>query len=87
MKPILGLCAVIASAASLIAGHTPASAQYYFPQYNSRPTRSFTGYSGTLYDVYTPKRNSYGSSFGSSFGQPRSSNKGFGHSSGSYFGW
>jgi hypothetical protein len=86
MKPILGLCAVIASAASLIAGHTPASAQYYFPQYNSRPTRDFTGYSGTPYKIYTPKRNS-NDCFGCSFDQPRSSNKGFGHSSGSYFGW
>jgi hypothetical protein len=87
MKPILGLCAVIASAASLIAGHTPASAQYYFPEYNSRPTRSFTGYSGTLHNVYTPIKNYYGSHYGSSFDQPRRSNKGFGHSSGSYFGW
>jgi hypothetical protein len=87
MKAILGLFAVTASAASLLAGGTPASAQSYFPQYNSRPSSSFTGYSGTRYKVYTPKSNSSGSSFGSSFDQPRRSNKGWGHSSGSYFGW
>ena len=83
MKAILGLFALTASAAALLAGGTAASAQSYFPQYNSRPTSSFKGYSGTRYNVYTPKSNSYGSSFD----QPRRSNKGWGHSTGSYFGW
>ena len=87
MKAILGLFAVTASAAAILGAGTPVSAQSYFPQYNSRPSSSFTGYSGTRYKVYTPKSNSSGSSFGSSFDQPRRSNKGWGHSSGSYFGW
>ena len=87
MKAILGLFAVTASAAVTLGDGTPVSAQSYFPQYNSRPSSSFTGYSGTRYKVYTPKGSSSGSSFGSSFDQPRRSNKGWGHSSGSYFGW
>ena len=87
MKAIFGLLAVASSAAALLAAGTPASAQSYFPQYNSQPSRSFTGYSGTRYKVYTPKSNSSGSSFGGSFDQPSRSNKGWGHSSGSYFGW
>jgi hypothetical protein len=87
MKAIFGLLAVASSAATLLATGSPASAQSYFPQYNSQPSRSFTGYSGTRYKVYTPKSNSSGSSFGGSFDQPSSSNKGWGHSSGSYFGW
>lgn len=80
---ILGILAAASSAAALLAATTPASAQSYYPQYNSRPSSSFTGYSGTRYKVYTPKSNS----FGSSFDQPRRSSKGWGHSSGSYFGW
>jgi len=87
MKAIFGLLTAVSSAAALLAAGTPASAQSYFPQYNSRPSSSFTGYSGTRYKVYSPKSNSSGSSFGSSFDQPRRSNKGWGHSSGSYFGW
>ena len=87
MKSILAAVAVTASAAALLAGGTPASAQTYFPQYNSRPSNSFTGDSGTRYNVYTQKSNSSGSFSGGSFDQPRRSNKGWGHSSGSYFGW
>ena len=58
MKSILAAVAVTASTAALIAGGTPVSAQTYFPQYNSRPSNSFTGYSGTRYNVYTQKSNS-----------------------------
>jgi hypothetical protein len=87
MKAIFGLLAAASSAADLQTTGTPASAQAYFPQYNSQPSRSFTGYSGTRYNVYTPKSNSSGSSFGGSFDQANRSNKGWGHSSGSYFGW
>lgn len=87
MKAILAGIAVTASAAALLIGGTPASAQSYFPQYNSRPSSSFTGYSGTRYNLYSPKSDSYSSSFDSDFGQPIRSNKGWGHSSGSYFGW
>ena len=88
MKAILGLFAVTASAAALLAGGTAASAQSYFPQYNSRPSSSFTGHSGTRYNIYTPKNQSYGSNYnGTSFDQPRRTNKDWGYSSGSYFGW
>ena len=87
MKAIFGLLAVASSAAALLATSSPASAQSYFPQYNSQPSRSFTGYSGTNYKVYVPKSNSSGWSGGGSFDQPSRSNRGWGHSSGSYFGW
>ena len=86
MKPLLGLLAVASSMAAVLTSGTPAAAQYY-SSYGSRPSYSFTpSQSNTRYDVYQPQR-SYSSGYGSSFGQPRHSNKGFGHSSGSYFGW
>ena len=87
MKAIFGLLAFATSAAALLTNSTPASAEYYLPEYNSQPSRSFTGYSGTNYKVYVPKRNSSGWSVGGSFDQPSRSNRGWGHSSGSYFGW
>lgn len=86
MKPLLALLAVASSLTAVISSGTPAAAQYYSP-YRSRPSTSFTpSQSNTRYNVYQPQR-SYGSGYGSSFSQPRRSNKGFGHSSGSYFGW
>jgi len=87
MKPLLGLLAVASSMAAVLTSGTPASAQYYSPYRNSRPSYSFTpSQSNTRYKVHQPQR-SYGSGSGSSFGQPRRSTQGFGHSSGSYFGW
>ena len=86
MKPLLGLLAVASSMTAVLTAGTPASAQYYSP-YRSRPSHSFTpSQSNTRYNVYQPQR-SHSSGFGSSFSQPQRSNKGFGHSSGSYFGW
>ena len=76
MKAILTAVAITTSAAALLSGGTPASAQSYFTQYNSRPSSSFTGYSGTRYNIYAPKNSSNGYSFGSSFDQPSRSNRG-----------
>jgi hypothetical protein len=86
MKPLLGLLAVASSMAAVLTSGTPASAQYY-SSYGSRPSYSFTpSQSNIRYNVYQPQR-SYGTGYGSSFGQTRQSSRGFGHSSGSYFGW
>jgi hypothetical protein len=86
MKPLLGLLAVASSMAAVLTSGTPAAAQYY-SSYGSRPSYSFTpSQSNTRYNVYQPQR-SYSSGYGSSFGQSRRSTQGFGHSSGSYFGW
>jgi hypothetical protein len=86
MKPLLGLLAVASSMAAVLTSGTPAAAQYY-NSYGSRPSYSFTpSQSGIRYNVYQPQR-SYYSGYGDSFSQPRRSTRGFGHSSGSYFGW
>ncbi len=86
MKPLLGLLALASSMAAVITSGTPAAAQYY-SSYGSRPSYSFTpSQSNTRYNVYQPQR-SNGSGYGSSFGQPSRSTRGFGHNSGSYFGW
>lgn len=86
MKSILSLLAIASSAAAIVASGAPAEAQYY-SNVGRRPSYSFTpSQSGIRYDVYRPQR-SYGSSYGSSFDQPRRSSRGFGYSSGSYFGW
>ena len=86
MKSLLGLLAVASSMAAVLTSGTPAAAQYY-SSYGSRPSYSFTpSQSNTRYNVYQPQR-SYSSGYGSSFGQSRRSTQGFGHSSGSYFGW
>ena len=88
MKVITAALATAATAVSLFTSASPASAQYYYGGYSNRPSYSFTpSYSGIRYDVYRPQR-SYNGGYGSSFDQPRrSSNRGFGYSSGSYFGW
>jgi len=87
MKSLLGLLAVASSMAAVLTSGTPASAQYYSPYRSSSPSYNFTpSQSNTRYNVYQPQR-SYSSGYGSSFGQSRRSTQGFGHSSGSYFGW
>jgi hypothetical protein len=88
MKSILGLFAVASSAFGILATANPVSAQYYYNPYGSRPSYSFTpSQSNIHYGVYRPQ-SSFSQSYGSSFGASRSSsNRGFGHSSGSYFGW
>jgi hypothetical protein len=87
MKKLLGLFAFVSSTTAMLASGTPAAAQYYYSPYSNRPTYSFTpSQSNIRYNVYQPQR-SYGTGYGSSFGQTRQSSRGFGHSSGSYFGW
>lgn len=87
MKSILGLLAAASSGAALLLAGVPVSAQYYFSSYQSRPSYTFTpSHSNIQYRVYQPQR-FYGSGYGSSFDQPGRSTRGFGHSSGSYFGW
>jgi len=85
MKPLLGLLAVASSMAAVLTSSTPAAVQYY-SFYGSRPSYSFTPSQLNIRDTYHPQR-SYGTGYGSSFHQPRRSNRGNGHSSGSYLGW
>lgn len=86
MKSLLALLAVASSTTVVLTSGTPAEAQYY-NSYGSRPSYSYTpSQSNTRYDVYQPQRSNR-SGYGSSFDQPSRSTRGYGHSSGSYFGW
>jgi len=88
MKTLVAFLAGASAAAAILASGAPVQAQYLYGPYRGRPSTSFTpSQSGTRYNVYQPQR-SFGSGYGSSFDQPRRPvSRGFGYSSGSYFGW
>ena len=87
MSSLLRLLVMASSAAAIVASGFPAAAQSFYNPYRTRPANSFTlSYTNIRYNLYQPQRyNGFGYP---SYGQPgRPSGRGFGHSSGSYFGW
>jgi len=80
---LLGLVILASSTGTLLSTSIPASAQV---NYGRRPSHSFTpSQSNTRYEVYQNRTGGYGSHYGGN--TRRNSNRGYGHSSGSYFGW
>ena len=83
MKSIIATLAVASAATAMWASAIPASAQL-MPRFNSRPSVTFQGASGQTYQVHTQRQGRSIHDFDDR--RPRS-NRGWGHSSGSYFGY
>ena len=84
MKTLISFLAMASSLGTLMIAATPATADIYSPYMQSR--YSYTpSQSNIRYNVYAPARSN--NDFNSGYSSVRSSSRGFGHSSGSYFGW
>ena len=83
---VLGILAAATTVTGLISASTPASAQLY-SNYGRRPSYSVTpSQSNIRYNVYQARPSS-GMGYGNYGNSQRNSSRGYGHSSGSYFGW
>lgn len=85
MKTLLSFLAVASSLGTLMIAATPASAEYYSPLTRQSSYSYTPSQSNIRYNVYAPTRSN--NDFNSGYSSVRSSSRGFGHSSGSYFGW
>jgi hypothetical protein len=83
---VLGILAAVSTTTGLLSVSTPASAQLY--NFGGRPSHTFTpSHSNIQYGVYKPRPQSRGLGFDGPGNSRRNSSRGYGHSSGSYFGW